>query len=64
MKRRIVNVFINLAIIVGFLLAGSLMNLLLSSLFIMEYIDMQQSPIWILYIGLYMFFIIYVWDAQ
>jgi hypothetical protein len=64
MKRRIVNVFINLAIIVGFLLAGSLMNLLLSSLFIMEYVDMQQSPIWFLYAALYMFFLVYVWDAQ
>ena len=58
--QKVKNIFRNIATVVGVLLAGTLLNLLISTLFFMPFQELQTSPVWFFYIIAGLITLVYV----
>jgi hypothetical protein len=48
--KKVKNIAMNIALVIGVMLAGTLLNLLASVLFFLNFQEVQCSPVWFFYI--------------
>lgn len=48
--KKVKNITINIALVIGVMLAGTLLNFLVSILFFMNFQEVQCSPVWFFYV--------------
>lgn len=60
MKQKLISVLLVIVLVVGVFIIGTLLNLLFTALFAGEFIELQTSPIWIVYCALGLLSIVYI----